>query len=97
MADRMADSMERDGPHEFSVYWLDPEGTSNPEKRFVTAIEAMRCVADLILRPAAVAGIINRVVITDGGDCIVFEWLHGQGVVWPPEQEIEAAGLRPTH
>ena len=30
-------------------------------------------------------GTTVRVIITDGGDCIAWEWIRGQGVVFPPE------------
>ena len=72
---------------EFSVYWWDPADNYYTEKRFVPAAEAMECVVDLIQRPAAKAGIIIKVMITDGGDCCVFEWKNGEGVVFPPPME----------
>jgi len=27
---------------------------------------------------------VKRVIITDGGDCINFEWKKGEGIVFPP-------------
>jgi hypothetical protein len=29
-----------------------------------------------------------RVIITDGGDCVTAEWLHGKGVVFPPPDTL---------
>jgi hypothetical protein len=30
-------------------------------------------------------GLTSRVIITDGGDCIAFEWEHGKGITYPPQ------------
>ena len=31
-------------------------------------------------------GLVQRVIITDGGDCIAFEWKRGEGIVFPPKK-----------
>lgn len=31
------------------------------------------------------AGTITRVIITDSDDSIVFEWIYGKGIVFPPK------------
>jgi hypothetical protein len=70
---------------EFSVYWWDPDGGQNTELRFVDAGRAMNRAASLARGPAAQMGIVERIIVTDGGDFINFEWLKGQGVTYPPE------------
>lgn len=68
---------------EFSVYWWTPEGDQIEERRFVLAQDAVRAARRLSTGPAAVLGMVARVIITDGGDCCCFEWKHGEGVVFP--------------
>jgi hypothetical protein len=79
---------------EFSVYWWDAEDGYHAELRFVTAKKAMDRAASLAKGPAAMIGVVRRIIITDGGDCTVFDWIHGTGVVWPTEKHIREAGLR---
>lgn len=69
---------------EFSVFWWDQSGSYYPEKRFVSAKEAVDTAASLVSRPAALIGAIQKVMITDGGDCCNFEWQFGKGVVFGP-------------
>jgi hypothetical protein len=69
---------------EFNVVWWDPDGRHYYEKRFCGAEEAIRTAVSLTRRPAAMIGIIKRVIITDGGDCINWEWKDGK-VVYPEE------------
>jgi hypothetical protein len=38
---------------------------------------------------AAMVGIVKRVIVTDSGDCIVFEWLYGGGLVYPPIEDLK--------
>lgn len=73
----------RQHPHgEFSVWWWDADGVLHEELRFVDAKTAVnRCYA-LTKEPASVLGIIQRVIITDGGDFTNFEWKHGEGVIF---------------
>lgn len=69
--------------NEFSVFWFDPGDNSYPELRFTDAKSAVEKAKSLTTRPAAVMGIIKRVIITDGGDFTVFEWKNGEGVTFP--------------
>jgi len=74
---------------EFSVFWFDELGLSYRDASFVdadTAVHAAKAITDL---PTARAGMVQRVIITDGGDCTVFEWRHGAGVTWPPQSSRE--------
>jgi len=74
---------------EFSVYWFDELGLSYPEARFIDAKAAMFTAVSLAQREAAIAGRIQRVIVTDGGDHTVFEWKHGAGVTFPPPAREE--------
>jgi hypothetical protein len=71
---------------EFSLYWWDPEDYCHEEMRFVDAETAMKRAANLARGPASLLGIVKRIIITDGGDCTNFEWKHGEGIVFPPQQ-----------
>ena len=77
--------MER--KNEFSVYWWDPLGNWTREKHFVDIETALKTAKSFTERPAALIGVIRRVIITDGGDCMVFEWKFGEGVTFPPRKE----------
>lgn len=70
---------------EFSVVLFFPDGTYEYVKRFVGAEEAVRTAKDYSTstRPAVLLGFIKRIIITDGGDCTVFEWRAGEGVTFP--------------
>ncbi len=74
---------------EFSVWWFDELGLSYRDACFVDAGTAVHAAKALTDRPAALLGTIQRVIITDGGDCTVFEWKHGAGVTWPPQSSKE--------
>jgi hypothetical protein len=72
---------------EFSVFQFFPDGSYEALRRFVdakTAVEIARSYT-LPTRPAVVAGIIQRVIVTDGDDYCCFEWKNGEGVTFPPE------------
>ena len=76
---------------EFSVYQFF-EGDVGYERvaSYIDAESAVKLAAQLSRSVGGRLGIIARIIITDGGDCIAFEWLHGQGVVYPlrvPEGE----------
>jgi len=76
--------------NEFSVFWWDPTGSYHKELGFVSAEAAMEKAISLTRRPAALIGVIRKVMITDGGDFCVFLWEFGKGVVFPTKEEIEA-------
>ena len=75
--------------NEFSVFWWDPTGTYHKELSFVSAKEATEKAISLAKRPAALIGVIQKVMITDGNDFCVFLWEFGKGVVFPTKEEIE--------
>ena len=72
---------------EFSVYQFLDGDIQECVRSFVDAEEAVTAARHYTDNVAAKMGITKRVIITDGGDHCVFEWLAGQGVVFPtPEQ-----------
>lgn len=70
---------------EFSVYYWLSNGRYAAAKKFIDAKSAVDIAASITHSADAITGIINRVIITDGGDCTCFEWIHGQGVVFPKD------------
>lgn len=72
---------------EFSLHQFFPDGSSECVLAFVDAQTAVEKAASLTLRPAAQIGIVERIIITDGGDFINFEWKFGQGITYPPPDE----------
>lgn len=72
---------------EYSVYWWSAENDQFEESRFIGLELAMHQVKRLTQGPAAVMGMVKRVIITDGGDFIVFEWKYGEGITWPTKEQ----------
>ena len=73
------------GRDEFSVWQFFSNGEYERVREYVSVQEAVRAVRHYTDNVAAKLGITNRVIITDGGDDICFEWKHGEGVTFPPE------------
>lgn len=76
-------------PEFFSVYQFFQNGTWERVKHRVSDKEAIETAHDLINRPAAKLGIISEVLVTDSGDIGVFEWKHGEGIVWPKIEHLK--------
>ena len=70
--------------NEFSVCQFFPNDTYEYVKRYIGAKEAVETAKRLIDSVGGRIGTTRRVIITDGGDCTVFEWRFGEGVVFPP-------------
>jgi hypothetical protein len=70
---------------EFSVCQFFDNGTYEYVRRYVTAQEAVETARHYTSNVAVKLGIVERVIITDGGDCCVFEWKKGEGITWPEE------------
>jgi hypothetical protein len=69
----------------FSVCTFSADGSYEyVHPRFVPAVEAVRMARACIESIGAKVGIIERVIITDGGDATNFEWEYGRGVTFPP-------------
>ena len=69
---------------EYSVCQFFQDGSYEYVKRFVGAEEAMGAAIGYSSNVSAKFGLTRRVIITDGGDCINWEWRFGEGVVFPP-------------
>jgi hypothetical protein len=69
--------------NEFSVYQYFPDDTYERVVHFVDAIKATQVAKQCCTSVGAQLGTTRRVIITDGGDCINFEWIFGQGIVFP--------------
>lgn len=57
-------------------------GTHEYTRRFVSAKEAVEAAHHYCNSIAAKNGIVDRVIITDGSDCVNFEWQFGKGVTF---------------
>lgn len=79
------------GDAEFSVYWWDPDGNYYKEREGLTSESAVDFAMGMTRRPAAQIGIVKKIMITDGGDCSVFEWEFGKGITHPTPQALQEA------
>lgn len=77
------------GQHSVCQFFQD--GTYEYVRRLVGATEAADAAIHYSSSVGAQLGMTRRVVITDGGDCINWEWRFGEGVVFPPPTAV------PTH
>lgn len=77
---------------EFSVCTWFSEDPADYEYdiRFVDGETAVKRAVGIVKSVAGQIGWTKRVIITDGGDCIVFEWLKDKGVVFPVDEEGKA-------
>ncbi len=72
--------------NEFSVYQFFPDGQYEEAEHFVSAATALHRAVQLATSVGGRIGTTVRVIITDGGDSIAWEWKYGEGVVFPPEK-----------
>ena len=70
----------------FSVYQFFPDDTYEHVLCGVSAEKAVICASGLSRSVGAQIGTTRRVIITDSGDSINWEWVFGKGVVFPSEQ-----------
>lgn len=77
---------------EYSVCQFFDDGSHEYVRRFVTDKEAVEAAKHYCTSVGAKVGTTVRVIITDGGDCINFEWIRGKGITFPPEAEGRANG-----
>lgn len=61
--------------YEYDVRWVDEE----------TAVKRVKSITESV--GARVMGIVERVIVTDGGDNICVEWKKGEGIVFPPKEQ----------
>ena len=62
---------------EFSVWVFQEGGWHYPVARFVDAGAAVGLAIEATDKPDA-----QRIIITDGGDFTVWEWVYNKGIVW---------------
>jgi hypothetical protein len=70
---------------EFAVVQFFADESYEVVCEWVDAATAVAAAISHSRYPAALAGIVHRVIITDGEDLIAYEWKHGEGIVFPPE------------
>jgi hypothetical protein len=70
---------------EFSVCQFFEGGSHEYVRRFVDAEEAVKAAHHYTHNVATTLGMVERVIITDGGDFCCFEWIKGRGITFPPE------------
>lgn len=69
----------------FNVVQFFEDGKHEYVRRFVSAQDAAEAFQHYATSVAAKLGFVNRVIITDGGDCTNAEWIRGKGLVYPPK------------
>lgn len=76
--------------NEFSVAQFFTDGTHEYVRRYVTMEEAVKAFKHYAgNNVGAQLGFVERVIITDGGDCINVEWVRGKGITFPPELQTK--------
>lgn len=67
----------------FSVTQFFDNGTYETVRGHVSAEEAVAAFQHYTTCVAARLGMTRRVIITDGGDCVNYEWQFGKGITYP--------------
>lgn len=75
--------------NEFSVYQFFDDGVYERVRSFVSAQNAFDAFQHYTKNVATKIGITERVIITDGGDCIVAEWKKDEGLIFPTKEMLE--------
>jgi hypothetical protein len=57
----------------------------------VPAEEAVKAFQHYTNNVAVKLGVTKRVIITDSGDCVCYEWKHGKGITFPTKEELDNA------
>lgn len=74
---------------EFSVYQFFNNGSHECVRSRVSAEEAMKAFRHYSENPLSKTGIVERVIVTDRGDCCNAEWVYGKGVVFPTQEMLQ--------
>jgi hypothetical protein len=72
---------------EFNVVQFFVNGTHEYVRRRVHADEAIAVLQHYCRSIAVQMGVVERVIVTDGGDCCCFEWTAKDGVTFPDEHK----------
>jgi hypothetical protein len=75
--------------NQYSVCIFLPNDYHEYVRRYVSSDEAMQTFMMYTHNPAAMIGLTNRVIITDGMDCINAEWKFGEGLVFPTKEDMQ--------
>jgi hypothetical protein len=67
----------------FSVWIFFTDGTHFSEWRNLSGRTAVLKAKELSKRPVVQSGMVERIIITDSGDCTAFEYRPGVGVTYP--------------
>lgn len=67
---------------EFSVTQFFSSDFYEVVRKYVSAEEAVQAFVFYTTNVSAKCGLTARVIITDGGDCINYEWQYGKGVIF---------------
>lgn len=70
---------------EFSVSQFFADGSYEKVREFVSAEESVEVFRHYAKSVGAKIGTTQRVIVTDGGDSIVLEWVFNKGIVFPPD------------
>lgn len=73
--------------NEFSVCQFFEDGSYEYVRRFVSMDDAVKAFKHYTDSVGARLGTTQKVIITDGGDCVNAEWQYGKGLVFPPLPE----------
>ena len=74
----------------FSVYYFSSEELGNIQECEVKHVDfdtACKWFRHHTTNVTANMGFTRRVIMTDGGDCIVAEWEYGKGLIWPRQED----------
>lgn len=74
---------------EFSVCSYFHDGSYEYELRGVDASTAINCAHRIAGSVGGRIGLVARIIITDAGDCINWEWQFGKGVVYPTKEDLK--------
>jgi hypothetical protein len=78
----------------FSVYQMFSEkagGMTEKVRELVPAQQAIEAFAHYTNSVGAKLGIVERVIVTDGGDCTNVEWRYGKGYTYDGEHYAPTA------
>ncbi|MFI5222634.1 MAG: hypothetical protein ACHQX3_00065 [Nitrospirales bacterium] len=73
---------------EFSVCQFFPDGSYEYTRRYVDAETAAKAFKHYCTSVGARIGTTVRVILTDGGDCVNWEWEFGKGITFPTPDDI---------
>jgi hypothetical protein len=74
--------------NEFNVWLFFENGPHDQIRHRVSAEEAMKTFAHYTSSVMAKLGIVQRVIVTDGGDYCCAEWKLSEGYTFPPELAV---------